>query len=245
MVSKLKEGGFVLLLVALALCAVVASSASAALPELTRAGKSEALKYEIRGESAGSLEYETVSGMKEECTTAKLKGGKAINTKEIGGIHLLMTGCKENVFKFECNSAGKKGGEIESVALTGKIGYISKPESKKTEVGLELRPTEENAELTKPLVKYECSGGFSDNEWRRTIVGTLGAGQHNKATLSLNLAYNKGTVAGLQEDTGIEGGYASEAYLEGSMNRGTFEKMNWQVPIVLKYGEDESMELKA
>lgn len=244
MVSKLRGGGFILLLTALALCAVAASSASAALPELTRAGKSEALKYEIRAESAGSLRYETTSGTIEECKVAKFKGGKEVNTKEITGIHLVLTGCIETELGSECHSSGKKGGEIESVALTGKIGYISKPESKKTEVGLELRPTEENAELTKPLVKYECTGGFSDNEWRRTIVGLLGAGQHNKSTLSLNLAFNKGTAAGLQEDTGIEGGYASEAFLEGSMNR-SFEKMNWQVPVVVKNSEDESMELKA
>ncbi len=241
---KLKGGGFVLLLVALALCAVAASSASAALPELTQKGTNEALTGEIHGASAGSLQYETVGGMIEECRTAKLKGGKEANTKEIGGIHLVLTGCIETEFGSECHSAGKKAGEIESVALTATLGYITKPESKKTEVGLELRPTEDTKELKKPLVKYECTGGFSDNEWRRTIVGTLGAGQHNKSTLSLNLAYNKGTAAGLQEDTGIEGGYASEAFLEGSMNR-TFEKMNWQVPVVVKNSEDESMELKA
>jgi hypothetical protein len=241
---NLKGGGFVLLLTALALCAVAASSASAALPELTQKGTNEALTGEIHGTSAGGLEYETVSGMIEECRTAKLKGGKELNTKEITGIHLVLTGCIETEFGSECHSAGKKGGEIESVALTGKIGYISKPESKKTEVGLELRPTEENAELTKPLVKYECTGGFSDNEWRRTIVGLLGQGQHNKASLSLSLEYDKGSAHGLQEDTGIEGGYATESFLEGSMNR-SFEKMNWQGGLVIESGAKQWMELKA
>jgi hypothetical protein len=224
----------------MAIGAIGAASASAALPELVKAGTSEVVKGEITGKSTASLLYEMANGTKLKCESVTLKGGKAVTTKETKTNRLVFTGCKGE-FETQCNSAGKKAGEIESVALTGKIGYITIPEASK-EVGLELRPSEENLERTKPLVTYECPGLSAKTEWIGTVIGLFGHGQHNVSTKSLNLVFERGSSRGVQEIRGIEGGFAPETYLKGNLN-GSFEQMNWQDTITVNFAE--SVELKA
>lgn len=227
----------------LALSAFAVSSASAAAPELIRAGKpGEAVKGEIKGKSSGSTVLETEAGTKVTCESAESKGGTTEGTKEplkeTKGTVVLFKGCTESLFKGKCKSA-KPGvaGEIETVALAGIIGF--QPGSK-TEADLELRPEKTEAPLegaNGAFVIFECTGGFAKIEARGAVIGMLGKGQFNKSTKSLNLLYEKGAKAGTQELTEMEGGFMKEAKLESSLNKGKFEKSNQQGEGTVEFAE--------
>ncbi len=216
-------------MVALALSAFVASSASAALPELTRPGTTAPVLGEITGESATGTKtvLETEKGTTVKCEKAVSKEGKAVTTKEITGIKIVFTGCTESVFGGKCRTKGSTNeGEITTGAITGLLGYLSKPESK--EVGLELRPAKTPEALkgeNSTFVLFECTKGFAKIEARGAVIGTLGAGEHNESKKSLKLGFET-NGKGVQKDLGIKGGFMEEAHLESSLNEGKFEKSN-------------------
>jgi hypothetical protein len=221
---------------ALALSASAVSSASAAPPELIRAGKpGEVVKGEIRGESQTHTVLETENNTKVTCEDAKAKGGKAVTTKEFAGTKFLFTGCVESAFKGKCNTKGKGQGEIETAETVGLIGF--EPGSS-TQVDLELRPKATTSELRASFALFECAGGFAKIETRGAVIGMLGFGELNKSTVSLELVYAKGVFAGEQELTEMEGGFMTTARLESSVNRGTFEHSNQQGEGLVEFAEE-------
>ena len=217
------------LMAVLALSAFAVSSASAAAPELIRAGsgaKPEVVKGEITGTSEGETVLETENKTKVTCTSATAKGGKAVTTKETEGSKFLFKGCKESIFNGSCKSSEKGEGEIETSATIGLIGF--KPKST-TEVDLELRPKGTPEALTTSFVVFECTKGFAKIEARGAVIAMLGEGQLNKSTKSLKTVFEKGASAGLQELTEMTGGFMEkEVHLESSLNKGKFEKSNQQ-----------------
>jgi hypothetical protein len=228
----------------LALSAFAVSSASAAAPELFRAGKPGSLVLgEIKGKSSGSTTLESKNGTKVTCEKAESKGGEATNTKEIAKTTVKFNGCKESLFGGKCNTAKLAAGEILTAELTGKIGF--EPKST-TEVDLELKPAKtEDKEGGKEVLEgsngafavFECTGGLAKIEARGAVIGMLGKGQLGKSTKSLNLLYEKGASAGLQELTSMEGGFMTEAKLESSLNGGKFEPSNQQGEATTEFKE--------
>jgi len=227
----------VAVLVAMALCAVVAGSASAAaLPELTKPGTETAVAGEIAGKSKEKTKtvLETANGTTVKCEKATSKGGVASNTKESAGTVVSFTGCTESLFGGSCKSTNTTvAGEIKTAEISTKIGYIVG--SKKTEVGMELYPTKTNEALKieagnkgPSFVEFSCTGGFAKIEVQGAVIGTLGNGEHNKAVKSLSLNFAKGATAGSQKVTEIEGGKMKNVHLESNLNGGTFENSNQQ-----------------
>ena len=235
-------------LAVLALCAVTASAAFAAEPELIRAGKKgEAVKGAITGKSKGSTTLETAGGTKVTCTSATSSGGTTSGTKEplkeTKGTKIAFKGCKESVLNTACKTSGDAAEEITTVAIDTKIGYVSNPTTKKTEVGLEFLPEGTTEALKATFTKFECTGGFTKIEAIGAVIGLFGKEQHKKSTKSLNLVFGKGEKAGTQEILGITGGFMTEAHLESNVNKGTFEKSNQQGEGTVEF--EEAVELNA
>jgi len=219
----------------LALSAFAVSSASAAAPELFRAGKPGSIVLgEIKGSSKGNTVLETANKTTVTCTSAKAKGGKAVTTKETSGTKFLFTGCVESALKGKCNTKGLGAGEIETSETIGLIGF--KPGST-TEVDLELRPKGTTSELKISFVLFECVGGFAKIEAKGAVIGMLGVGELNKSTKSLSTVFAKGEKAGLQELEAMTEGFMTAAKLQSNLNGGTFENSNQQGEGLTEFAE--------
>jgi hypothetical protein len=224
----------------LALSAFAVSSAFAAAPELIRAGsgaKPEVVKGEIKGTSKGNTVLETANKTTVTCTAAKAKGGKAVTTKETSGTKFLFTGCVESALGGKCNTKGLKAGEIETSETIGLIGF----KKGTTEVDLELRPKTTTSELKVSFVLFECVGGFAKIEAKGAVIGMFGVGELNTVTKSLKTVFAKGTKAGEQELTEMEGGFMTVGKLESNLNGGAFENSNQQGEGLTEF--EESVEL--
>jgi hypothetical protein len=212
----------------LALSAFAVSSASAA-PELIKAGSpgTKLAKAGIGGKSATgtSTVLETANKTKVTCTSAESKGGVEVTTKEIAKGKFLFKGCTESVFGGSCKSSGKSSGEIETNETTAIIGFNP---SHETEVDFEVRPTGTTSELKVAFVTFECTGGFAKIEARGAVIGMFNESELNKSKTSFGLTFAKGATAGTQELTKMTGGFMTEAKLESSLNKGTFEGSNQQ-----------------
>src|SRR5581483_11264539 len=106
------------------------ASASAALPEF----KGPFPKSFTSTSGKGTLE--TVGGKTVTCTSDTTDGGKITGEKTVTIEAVLFSGCKSGIVN--CNSPGQASGVIDTVALTGTLGYISKAEKR---VGLLLAPS--------------------------------------------------------------------------------------------------------
>lgn len=227
------------LVAAFALSAVAVASASAALPELTKPGTMEKVEGEITGKASGATKLETAGGKIVECTAATSAKGKSVNTKETEGTVITFTGCSSPGAGACTSESAKNSGEIITSAIKTKIGYLSGTSG---EVGIEFFVTREST-LTATFVKFGCLGGFAKIEVHGALVCRLGKAQHNTPTMSLTLECNKGSTAGSQEFTHIEGGVMTEAKLQSNLNGGTFEASNQQGSGTIEFAE--KAELKA
>ncbi|MCW3056336.1 MAG: hypothetical protein JWO21_305, partial [Solirubrobacterales bacterium] len=182
---RLKVLGLTLVAV-LAVSAVAVASASAALPEFT------VFPNKATG-SGGAGTLETLKGEKVTCTAEKDKS-EINGAKTVKGVVVTFTGCKESVFKANCNSAGAAAGEIVTNELSGEIGYVNKATKA---VGLDLKPV---GEL---FAEFNCTGGLLKLKVKGSVIGKLSP--VNTATKEFKLEFKLAGV-GKQEIEKFETG---------------------------------------
>jgi hypothetical protein len=202
------------LLAAFAVSIVSVASASAALPEFT--GPFPKTFTSTSGKGA----LETVGGKTVTCTSDTTDEGKITGEKTATAV-VLFSGCKSGIVS--CNSPGQAAGVIDTVPLTGTLGYISKAEKR---VGLLLVPT--TGEL---FVEFECTG-FAKSKVKGAVIGELTP--VNKKTKTFTLAFKQ--TKGKQAITKFEGG-ATEI-LESSLNGGAFEQAGEETTDTLTLTEE-------
>jgi hypothetical protein len=171
--------------------AIVAGTASAALPEWRQGGVALAKEVAFTAESTnGKLEggTEVVT-----CKKGKSVGAKLKNAKETNEFTVKDTGCGTPTC--EVNSPVLKAGEVETKKVTGKLGYLEKATKK---VGLLIKPV-----LGEEYVTLEgtCIPGG------KTVVKGSAIGEAtpvNKEETEAKLVFEKG-VGSEQKWTKFEG----------------------------------------
>jgi hypothetical protein len=192
-----------------AMSAVVASAASAALPEF----KGTLPNKFTSTSGAGVLE--TVNHKKVECT-GDTNSGIIKSAKKAEEIVVKFKGCK-GLGGGECESttpAAKEKEEIATNNLVGTLGYIKK-ETK--EVGLALEPEAGKKEL---ITKIVCLvGGIKEPvEVKGSVIGVITP--INTLTKNLTLTFEQNE--GKQKVQNLEG--KTKDTLETSINGGVFEE---------------------
>jgi hypothetical protein len=197
-----------------AMSAVLAASASAALPEF-----SPPFPKPFTSTSKTTL-LQTVGGAKLTCAADTNVG--EITAPQSGFVKITFTGCK--LKKIPCNTPGVAPGEIITGMLSMKIGYINKA---KKEVGVDLEePT------GAPFITFVCGAAM-----RAVVIGSV-IGRItpvNKvvvppATFKLKFAQ----TAGVQKIAKLEGGPID--VLETSLG-GPFEGSGLASTDLLLFGE--------
>jgi hypothetical protein len=150
------------LIAVFALSAIASATASAAAPEFLNAKKEVPLKAKFTAET-GAYTFNVEKEIVITCA-ANTYSGEITGAKTVGGIKLILTGCKASEKKgtpCTIHSAGAKAGEIVTSALKGTLGKVAKAEAP-SEVGEALLPavgntwTEVESVCLRPgLVKIE------------------------------------------------------------------------------------------
>lgn len=226
----------------LALVSVMSASASAALPEFQQKGKGleKAVKFTVKS-AWGQLESK--AGDELICASESVTG-ETHGVNEVGNVVIRFTGCNEGGIIGACTSTGAKAGEVVSVSLSGRLGYLSKSEHR---VGLLLQPStgEQIAECT-------YHGSLKEIfRLKGSIIGRLspdGEELHKEGeseeTTAFLLAFNKATGKGEQLWTHFEGEEALHTLeLTPWFSPRVFEKAAWETSNSVI--SSEAMELKA
>lgn len=179
----------------LVLGALASASASAALPEFQHGGKAleKTVKFTVTGGTTGVLEG--TDGEVLRCLGETMKG-ETHGTKEVANVVITFKGCDEETGYGACTSAGAGTGEVVSVALSGKLGYLA--EAKK--VGLLLQPS------TGTQIA-ECSYGKGIKKTfglKGSVIGRITPVDEER-TEPFELKFKKASGHGLQEWTHFEG----------------------------------------
>lgn len=233
----------VALVAVLALGAVTVASASAALPEFQQKGKGleKAVKFTVK---SGWGKLESKAGDELKCTGESVTG-ETHGVNEVANVVIRFTGCNEGGVIGACTSPGAKTEEVVSVSLSGRLGYLSKSETKR--VGLLLQPStgEQIAECT-------YHGSLKEIfRLKGSIIGRLrpdGEELHNdgksEETTEFSLEFNKAAGKGEQEWTHFEGEEALHSLeLTPWSSPRVLEKAAWATSNSVISGE--AMELKA
>jgi len=123
----------------IAVCAGVAASASAALPEFVPSPAPFTVK-------SGATTMETTSKAKIVCA-ADTGVGEVMGPKT-GTAQLVLTGCEFVTLSLPCMSVGRPPGEVVTASLLMTLGYINTP---KKEVGIDL-----STATGGPLMEFVC-----------------------------------------------------------------------------------------
>jgi hypothetical protein len=147
--------------------AVLAASASAALPEF-----SGPFPKPFKSKSGTVIAEEEGGGGKLECAASEGTGEIVGATK--GKVGLRLTGCLGEAFeeKFPCTTLGSAEGEVVTSPLVATLGYINKT---KEQVGLAL---EGPSGAAAPLVaQFECHVNYLKRtlhfSWTGSVIGKL------------------------------------------------------------------------
>jgi hypothetical protein len=190
-----------LLLVAIcAIAGVASASASAALPEFSKAGPT------LTGTSGAST-LETKGGTKVTCTGGKNTGTIA-TVKTITKIVVTFVGCKSS--GFACKTPKEASGELVTTELTGTLGYTN---AAKKEVGVKLAPTAGGK-----FIEFECVGGIVKVQVTGSVIGALTPVLTPTTKFTLTFKQTKG----VQALTKFEG-EKEESLLKTSINGGAAE----------------------
>src|SRR5207245_3959442 len=123
--KTMKRLKFITLALVAAFAISVVASASAALPELTKAGSTEALTKKKFTGTSGAGKFETEKGTKVECLS-DTSSGEVEGTTKFTKVVVKFKGCKEPAFGVECKTAGAAKEEMVTKELVGKLGYLKK-----------------------------------------------------------------------------------------------------------------------
>ena len=166
------------LVVVFAMSAMVASAASAALPEFSTSSTFKA--------SSGHALLETKAGHKVECS-ASTGEGTITAPKSVTKASVKFTGCKEPEIGATCSS-GSKSGEIVTKMLAGTLKYIN---AGAKEVGIELKP-ESSTEKVFVTFKCEIFGFGSTLTVRGSLTGKITPVNTKTNTYTLAYTQSKG-----------------------------------------------------
>jgi hypothetical protein len=225
--------------VALALCAVFAVSASAALPEFTDASGKTNMKFTLIG---GPMLFETKESAIASLPCGEAKGEGAQTGKKTATATLIFKDCKYGFDGQECNSAGANAGEIKTGVLPVDLVYISK---ERKEAALIFNYHELEPKAT--FVKWSCDEGLSGELGvRGSIIAPITPinSQSEKHTIKF-----VSTTKGLQSPTEYEteAGKKATAFPEMALRTSSIYeegdlKGEWIMTDVAGYG---ALEIKA
>jgi hypothetical protein len=247
------------LLLALAICAMAVTSASATAPEYgrclkkakaegkgytsnkcTTAAEGAKAKYEwIPG--AGKTKFETkggagvltsVSGEKVECVTESSAGEFFEgNNKEAGNMVIKFNGCQS--VALACTSPGAKTGELITNNVEALVGWESKAK-KKTDI--ELYPAKS---VTSGLfIEFECGGAVVKVKGK-VLVPIKNDAMETSETLKYTDSKGKQKPEKWEESPG-------KTILESSFKGGPYEQAGQEITSVLKeLAGEEALELNA
>jgi hypothetical protein len=170
---------------ALAMSAALAASASAALPEFSG-------PFPKRFKSKSGAVLVETSGIKLTCT-ASTDTGEVLGVKN-GKVTIRLTGCA--ALSSPCTTPGAAGGEMVTSELTTTLGFINKA---KLEVGIALAASV----ATTPFTEFECAGLKIVVEG--SVIGKLTPiNKHVKPASHLTLKFTQ--AKGIQKPRKLEGG---------------------------------------
>jgi hypothetical protein len=196
------------LVAVLALSAVVASAASAALPEFV------ASKFPVKFTlTSGAGLLETVGGRQVKCTSDS-GSGEILNAKETKNTVVKFKGCtaKGPFGTLECQSGSTKG-EIVTKKVKGLLVYDNKAEKKAAILG-------EGEETGAFFAEFTCTGVLVEEKMKvkGNALGLITPVNTKSTLLKISATMSKGKPTDLayETDAGVKGTAKTETKGEGS-----------------------------